>query len=69
MKVRALPTWRNPVGEGAKRTLGLLSEDEFIDSGIEDSDIKVRSVRERALTAIPGKDSVASGAIVERSIV
>jgi len=23
MKVRALPTWRNPVGEGAKRTRGL----------------------------------------------
>src|SRR6266480_7957231 len=22
MKVRALPTWRNPVGEGAKRTRG-----------------------------------------------
>jgi hypothetical protein len=40
MKVRALPTWRNPVGEGAKRTLGLLDalldrllkEDEFMDS-------------------------------------
>jgi hypothetical protein len=23
IKVRALPTWRNPVGEGAKRTRGL----------------------------------------------
>jgi len=23
MKVRALPTWRKPVGEGAKRTLGV----------------------------------------------
>jgi len=23
MKVRALPTWRNPVGEGAKRTRGV----------------------------------------------
>jgi hypothetical protein len=42
MKVRALPTWRNPVGEGAKRTLGLLDgvvdrlpiEDEFMDSDI-----------------------------------
>jgi len=27
MKVRALPTWRNPVGEGAKRTRGLPAEE------------------------------------------
>lgn len=33
MKVRALPTWRNPVGDGAKRTLGLAG-DEFRVSGI-----------------------------------
>ena len=26
IKVRALPTWRNPVGEGAKRTRGLWME-------------------------------------------
>src|SRR5579864_783263 len=35
MKVRALPTWRNPVGEGAKRTLGLPCEVEFKVSGIK----------------------------------
>src|SRR6266567_3466305 len=34
MNVRALPTWRNPVGEGAKRTLALPCEGEFKDSGI-----------------------------------
>jgi hypothetical protein len=38
MKVRALPTWRNPVGDGAKRTRGLIEETEG-----NDSDIKVRS--------------------------
>jgi hypothetical protein len=27
MKVRALPTWRNPVGEGANRTRGLENEE------------------------------------------
>ena len=27
MKVRALPTWRKPVGEGAKRTRGLGDDD------------------------------------------
>src|SRR5580700_10548012 len=36
INVRALPTWRNPVGEGANRTLGvldrLLEQDEFMDS-------------------------------------
>jgi hypothetical protein len=26
MKVRALPTWRNPVGDGAKRTRGFKEE-------------------------------------------
>jgi len=34
MNVRALPTWRNPVGEGAKRTRGLACEDEFMDSNV-----------------------------------
>src|SRR6202158_93952 len=34
MKVRALPTCRNPVGEGAKRTLGLPCEGGFRVSGI-----------------------------------
>src|ERR1019366_7193228 len=35
MKVRALPTCRNPVGDGAKRTRGFAPEDvEGIDSGI-----------------------------------
>jgi hypothetical protein len=33
MKVRALPTWRKPVGEGAKRTRGVLAE-EGAESGI-----------------------------------
>jgi hypothetical protein len=31
MKVRALPTWRKPVGDGAKRTRGFESD---VDSGI-----------------------------------
>src|SRR5207248_11316314 len=35
MKVRALPTWRNPVGEGAKRTRGLPCE-----GGLRGSDIE-----------------------------
>src|SRR6266478_4167570 len=35
MKVRALPTWRNPVGEGAKRTRGLSCKGEFMDSDIK----------------------------------
>lgn len=35
IKVRALPTWRNPVGEGAKRTRGLPLEDGFAGLGIE----------------------------------
>ena len=30
IKVRALPTWRKPVGDGAKRTRGLLVEVEFM---------------------------------------
>ena len=30
MKVRALPTWRNPVGEGAKRTRGGFVEESVI---------------------------------------
>jgi hypothetical protein len=29
MKVRALPTWRKPVGEGAKRTRGLVEDMAF----------------------------------------
>jgi hypothetical protein len=33
MKVRALPTWRNPVGDGAKRTRGF-DDGERRDSGI-----------------------------------
>jgi hypothetical protein len=33
MKVRALPTWRKPVGEGAKRTRGAITA-EGADSGI-----------------------------------
>ncbi len=41
MNVRALPTWRNPVGEGANRTRGLASElpckDESVDSDIKGS--------------------------------
>lgn len=41
MKVRALPTCKKPVGEGAKRTRGWAdedwaNEDEWMDSGIED---------------------------------
>jgi hypothetical protein len=35
MKVRALPTWRNPVGEGAKRTRGLPCVGEFNGSDIK----------------------------------
>src|SRR5579863_202381 len=34
MKVRALPTWRNPVGDGAKRTRGLSEAVEFDMIGI-----------------------------------
>jgi len=34
MKVRALPTCRKPVGEGAKRTRGLSGEAAFVESGI-----------------------------------
>src|SRR5271165_833571 len=32
IKVRALPTWRNPVGDGAKRTRGVACEDELRES-------------------------------------
>jgi len=34
IKVRALPTWRNPVGDGAKRTRGL---DESKEAEVEES--------------------------------
>jgi len=37
IKVRALPTWRKPVGDGANRTLGLPEENEFMRSGYRDS--------------------------------
>jgi hypothetical protein len=39
MKVRALPTWRKPVGEGAKRTRGG-AETAEIGSGIVNHDAK-----------------------------
>src|SRR5580692_5158810 len=38
MKVRALPTWRKPVGEGAKRTRGFSCE-----TALEISDIRGRN--------------------------
>src|SRR6266496_4117429 len=49
MNVRALPTWRNPVGEGAKRTLALPCEGEFKDSGIGSDRVR------RIAVVAPGK--------------
>jgi hypothetical protein len=40
MKVRALPTWRNPVGDGAKRTRGF-EDAERRDSGISGETLMV----------------------------
>jgi len=37
MKVRALPTWRKPVGDGAKRTRG----ENDVDSGIDGKSLMV----------------------------
>jgi hypothetical protein len=48
MKVRALPTWRNPVGEGAKRTRGLGGKVE-----VEKSDITLGLDQEKN---IPGSN-------------
>jgi len=50
IKVRALPTWRNPVGDGAKRTRG----DDLEDSGIRSEDVSYG--REKSIVK-PGKKS------------
>src|SRR5579862_417064 len=40
MKVRALPTWRNPVGDGAKRTRGLPCAEEWLASDIRSGQLR-----------------------------
>ena len=58
MNVRALPTWRNPVGEGANRTLGpgvdklsfLIGVDE---SGMRDFMVSAGE-KKRQATVLPG---------------
>jgi hypothetical protein len=51
MKVRALPTWRNPVGDGAKRTRGFPGKAEFMALDIEIGGLPMVRVAERCRQA------------------
>jgi hypothetical protein len=62
MKVRALPTCRKPVGEGAKRTLGLADKSSFLRE-VAESGMKLpwygpleRSVKHAALPGCENDD-------------
>lgn len=57
MNVRALPTWRNPVGEGANLTLGPDSDKLSFLIGVDESGMRNLMVRvgEKKRQAVPNR--------------
>src|SRR6266567_897265 len=56
MNVRALPTWRNPVGEGAKRTRGLSCDVEFMNSDNRSGTVAVLACADLPFDASGGQN-------------